>query len=523
MANTNLLKIGDNTPTTLMYGTMKEDDTTVYPSTEEVWDVWYGETPVYHKDKTYENCWKKYLNVTIGTESSNPSGITRTVETISYDSNKLVHLPEIIDNISDYFSSFDPATGSTSKRICFRNLKLDSDSYWTQLIGYLAIQEGIRVEQLRNFLYGCNISGTINISCIDSLQGNYRIENAFRETNLSNVIINMNNQNDAVVVNTSNMFMNCYSLTNFSLMSGRFQSTQAVHMFDNCSQLTSVAIDSILPSYSSDITSTGTGSNCDYMFYKCKSLTDIPSSTTNDNRYVYPRSMVSMFQGCSKLRQIDSIISLKQITTPSLLNQAFAGCQSLALLYLNDLYYRPSSTRTRVLFFDRSEIPESVPSTVNAGAVGDCSSWNFPSQLNLLNFSVNLCSPSYKSQYVHVPTTWTLNDNVIENAYSKGIGIIIGDEWPSNRYVLSYPLLADLRQVCLAQESEYVIYEVTEGQSQFTEPGWYICARDRMVVTTCVMQSDYKVGEVVFMQGQYRAFYINSVQDNTIKLTPKDE
>lgn len=61
MANINKIRVGDKTPTHIMRDTHTiNSDGTYDLSSVEIWDVKKGNTSIYHKDKTPENCWVKY-------------------------------------------------------------------------------------------------------------------------------------------------------------------------------------------------------------------------------------------------------------------------------------------------------------------------------------------------------------------------------------------------------------------------------------------------------------------------------
>lgn len=104
----------------------------VDPSSVECWDAWLGETAVYHKDRTYENCWKKY-GIAKDVEYKQGEELTpcvaRQVDGSGADTGKHgLKIPEIVD-MEDYI--YNVVDGKTY--ITTWNCKIGNMEFWDKV------------------------------------------------------------------------------------------------------------------------------------------------------------------------------------------------------------------------------------------------------------------------------------------------------------------------------------------------------------------------------------------------------
>ncbi|MCD8107926.1 MAG: BspA family leucine-rich repeat surface protein [Oscillospiraceae bacterium] len=181
----------------------------------------------------------------------------------------------------------------------------------------------------------------------------------------------------------SNMFSGYTSLTSISFKG--FDTSNATNMsglFENCSSLTSLSLDS--PSSKGFVTSKVTDMSS--MFYNCSSLTSLSLSSMNTSKVV---NMSNMFNNCSSLTSL--YISKFNTSKVTDMSYMFCGCSSLTSLYvsydtssvtnMNSMFrYCSSLTSLSVSSFDTSNV------TDMSYMFADCSSLE---SLNVSNFSFN--------------------------------------------------------------------------------------------------------------------------------------
>lgn len=307
MANTNNLRIGSNgdSPISLMKGVMKEDDTTVYPSTEEVWDAYYNNDLVYHKDKTIENCWQKYKMLV--QDESNNWIISNTI-----NEGKSIYLPEIyvpsnylgtmkvnchvsnLDYIAKLIINYFPAGRSPDTfSYMWHNSNLGSITIFReQGVITLTLPESTPLDyDLRGFISGSTADSiSLNINRPVSSMINFASECE----KLTTVKFTFN-QDTSFAENCGfdAAFRNCTSLLHFYIgwdcQVGSYDNT-----FQGCNNLTSITGNNLQ------------GTSYNDTFSGCSSLTSITPQIATINvsgEFLNPNATLqNIFKGCTNLQ-----------------------------------------------------------------------------------------------------------------------------------------------------------------------------------------------------------------------------
>lgn len=132
MADINKMYIGGEPVKEIRFAKAAEtDDGTWDASTQECWDAYAGSEQVYHKDKTVENCWKKY-----GLLHDTDDGSFLTLDMAAVPKGKTGVLPEAVD----WQQHVLPTLGSGLKGIRW-NGEIANTGFWDKLNEYIATHD----------------------------------------------------------------------------------------------------------------------------------------------------------------------------------------------------------------------------------------------------------------------------------------------------------------------------------------------------------------------------------------------
>jgi surface protein len=176
------------------------------------------------------------------------------------------------------------------------------------------------VINMSEMFYGCNSMTSIDLS-------NFNTSNV---TNMSGLFgycstltsLNLSSFNTTNVTNMKQMFIHCSSLTSLNLSNfNTFNVTNMTNMFFDCSSLTSLNLSSF---------NTTNVTNMSQMFGRCSSLTSLNLSNFNTSNVT---NMYWMFGGCSSLTSLN----LSNFNTSNVTNMygMFGDCSNLTSI---DLY-----------------------------------------------------------------------------------------------------------------------------------------------------------------------------------------
>lgn len=368
MADTLNLKFGSTTPTKLMFGNMPETDEYVYPGGNEVWDAYYGNTLVWHKDKTVDNYLTEYrlgtLEDNIFTIENN-TGIDKPVKialdfTNFYDSSSNIDFKYNTEvyNISQYYTfetlrnvllNYNPdlsykwyksnigdihtATNIEEYPINFSDVSdrfPDSDlnlraMFMLSNIKAILFNTTVPITNMINFCSECSNLTTIEMT-IANFTNVCSFSSAFR--NCSS-LINFNWNCDHEVRSFNNMFEDCTNLITILGSDTVFKGTEFTEMFLNCS-----ALRTIVPTIdASDLNSLSSSYDPTYLtdiFSGCSSLQTFtikfPQVGSSGGSWLYELDKSSTGGGNSPTTnmtkvQLGNLSSVTQTTMDNLISQ----------------------------------------------------------------------------------------------------------------------------------------------------------------------------------------------------------
>lgn len=322
MANTNSLRIGDNTPTSLMYGSMKEDSTTIYPSTEEVWDAYYGDTLVYHKDKTVENCWVKYKMAQIDSSGCidivNNIAPEKTLSLPSLDTNlgnvnyaNLLRIQCSLKSIDTYYIPIRAAEQSGSRRF-FGYRKTFQNSNIGSVSALCRNSDGEIVTETKQ--------------CKD-ITDNANVQYRFRNSNADKLLLQIGYLTEDVQYFAAN----CRNLTSLrvepKIEKPFSENCQFLRFAQGCTSLTSFHL-----TWKTTYVETYNGA-----FGGCSSMQVVTCEDPNEYSF-WAGDYRFMFRDCKKLQNVIPIIitisKSGDFIDPTYLDSIFMGCSELSMFTL---------------------------------------------------------------------------------------------------------------------------------------------------------------------------------------------
>lgn len=357
------------------------------PSSVECWDVYTGDTQVYHRDKTIDNCWKKYGYVTDKTIED---------ETVHIVKNSDSEGINIVPKLSDYSFlnrcklNFSPA-----------NLDVwDDIRSWfaTNQLDDLVIMDGTMLKDAKGFS-----ELTLNLNNKDTY---WFGEDNFANTDIVDFTMNVNYS----ISSPQRWFRNMTKLKNIKWTSENtdclFTATSVVDMFGGCEELEEYPSNMIcwdknrnyVSGSSNQVTLT------QYFVNSCLKLKKIPSYSADDN--IYCSYLERMFNNCKQLTTIEPILDIReQMCKPSGANEVFNNCTSLTSVKLRGLnhgsWYFDGQTINGIKHGDLSNLDE-VSVKYLFDNLADLTRWN-----PLIN------TPHwYNSFHANDDTKWTLSDKV---------------------------------------------------------------------------------------------------------------
>ena len=131
MADINKMQIGSEPVKEIRFAKAVETARGYDVSTQECWDAYAGSEQVYHKDKTVENCWKKY-----GLLSEPEDSECYSLDMAAVPEGKTGVLPEV----TDWQQHVLPSVGSGLKGIRW-NANIGNTEFWDKLNEYIATHD----------------------------------------------------------------------------------------------------------------------------------------------------------------------------------------------------------------------------------------------------------------------------------------------------------------------------------------------------------------------------------------------
>ena len=332
----------------------------VDPSSVECWDAWLGETTIYHKDRTYENCWKKYG---IAKDVEYRSGeelipyVVRQVDGAGAATGKHgLKIPEIVD-MEDYISRI--VDGKTY--ITTWNCKIGNMEFWDKVKAVYA-ERTIRPGVLWNdsghtsggnklgLFQNSNIDGelVLNVNGWNDAGGESTLsaEDFLNKTGVTKLTMNMDG---CYMGSMHNAFRHAESLEEIVMvrktgdkpclckdMSGAFEFCyklktipgNLIHWNDRGIQVPSTGDDTVY------------ASNMGYAF-EYSGLENIPQvpdvERDSDKNTIRPSTVTQTFNQCGWLVSVGPVLDMRYVRPATSANSCFAGTWALKDVRIKNL------------------------------------------------------------------------------------------------------------------------------------------------------------------------------------------
>lgn len=314
-----------NNPITIELINSKGIDVT----TKECWDVYFRDAKQYHKDKTFENCWKKYGFVTDkytdeeGEEHPYLYGRYSVLNQTGYNFDGGISIPKIID-LTDVIKV--KGDDNIVKSYLTWNISVTNDDFWTDVRNWYN-SNTINSTMIINGLFtDSNINGdiTLNINNDENLidSGNTNIANYYlvandfvKNSKLNSITFNLADGHRFSV--GQNMFRLATELTechtNVSIAA-----RDCSGMFEFCGKLKTYDSNLINWSDRGNFQEINEGSTNVQFAFEYTGLETIPSFNEenrfdNTNTIVCSPYSVQVFNGSKSLKNVGPIIDVKYV------------------------------------------------------------------------------------------------------------------------------------------------------------------------------------------------------------------
>lgn len=290
-------------------------DAPINPDTKECWKIYYKGQKIFHKAKTFENCWKKYI------------GVSETGDNITISNNSSVGnliMPQITD--LDYILQ--------NKSICWSIGKIyNENDFW----GYIKeIYAENRVKPNSTGIFkNTNISGDFIIKFDDSIEY-MSLEDLINGTNIENITIDY--INDCYARSMHDMFRGANKLKTITFnYSWKTENTKLDVIdfsgaFELCGLLEEIPNDLKWHGTNANINGTIKTKclNIGYAFECCSTISVIPgiSDLNSSTKECYISYATQAFNYCSELVTIEQTLNMNYCL-PTNANMMFKDCPKL--------------------------------------------------------------------------------------------------------------------------------------------------------------------------------------------------
>lgn len=409
-------------------------DTTVAVdySSVEVWDAYVGDTQVYHKDKTVENCLEKYKYCKyVSPEDGDGYGQYQIAKDSSMTAkNIIVPIPTDFDSLFGKSTTF--------------NIVASNSEFWdavkenAQNIGLIIYNSNYG--SLKGVFQDSNISGAITIKVLNS--GNVAGDRMFVNTLLNEINFTYDSN---IVGDTKNQFTSINTLFKDTLNLKTITSTKDLLARDMSGCFEGSGIEEIpgIILYSARTYNEIKGANpycsiTQYFCNSCSKLTTINRYRGATNRGDYSnlikfQSAYYSFNNCSQLVTIDPILDFEYVR-PSDSEHAFTNCDKLTDVRIRSLNHGDwhlddnsqhgnlsalNQESIEYLFANLKDLTTRDPDLVFSGGNESDEGWNG---------NIFAANPDVSAANLYCPSSWDsyITSEMITAANTKGWTIYVG-------------------------------------------------------------------------------------------------
>lgn len=290
------------------------EDVPVDPSTLECWEAKANNTTIYHKDRTVENCWRKYGLMVQSTEDA------YTVNTVK----NTTAFTKIKMPIATDIAAWLTANNSTTKATRW-NIKAENYDFWNDIKAWYASNPA--PAHTKELFKDSNIAGEVTLQLSNSYA---YLDDAFYGTNVTKV--NLTYTDSGTLTSCNRLFRNAKELVSFTTTKS-IVSADYSGAFEHCQKLTTIPANIGYTTKEREGQHVG---NFGYTFEYCSALTTIPKPTSNHT--IIPYIVTQMFNYCYALTTIGPILDFKYINPiAAYSNNVFNACASLTTMSLGGL------------------------------------------------------------------------------------------------------------------------------------------------------------------------------------------
>lgn len=313
-------------------------------STQECWDVYLGDIPMYHKEKTIDNCWIKYKYAKYATLESNPSLNLIKVNGYGYTGEPAGGL--IIPSVSDWKDKVCMIEGSDPySYISWEGLNIVNSDFWTEVVDFYK-NNNISASYLdiATPFKNCNLTGELTLN-LDRNYGTYKQYGSFKDAFNGSSVQNITFNNKGVQVTvTQNMFRNAKALKSITLLpsTSYFGTYDCSGMFEYCGSLKTYSNNLLRWSFRGNFNDTANGSTNIAYAFELSGFEEIPSYDTN-NRFSDDNTIISYqfadqaFNACTNLIKIGPVIDLRYVNPTNSAHLTFNNCPKLQDVRIKNL------------------------------------------------------------------------------------------------------------------------------------------------------------------------------------------
>lgn len=405
-------------------------------SSVESWDAYIGDTQVYHKDKTIDNCLKKYKYVKeVATDDFTAVQI---VKDISFGNNIIVPVPVDFENLF----------GNSERRVSF-NINASNGDFWNAVkqhasnIGMYLVNTDY--DKINGTFQNSNIDGAITIKVLNG--GNIAAERMFENTLLSEINFTyvddegIESNNRFTSLNT--LFKstpNLKTITTTYLLQGRDMSGCFEYSgIEKIPGIINYASMALHPMTIGEVVVMVTDNLTAYYCDGCSNLTKIDRCSESSNDRFSGYNVITlhsghyMFNSCNKLLTIDPVLDIRYVR-PNDAQNMFNNCTALADVRVKGLNHGN-------WHFDGSTSGDGIVHGNLISLDKDSIEYLFANLIDLTardpdlvydgsNGNAVAANPAVDSANLYCPSSWQANitSEMISAANAKGWHIYVGDE-----------------------------------------------------------------------------------------------
>lgn len=406
-------------------------------SSVEVWDAYVGDTQVYHKDKTVENCLEKYKYIKqVSIDNSDIQYQVTKDSSMTADS-IIVPIPTNFDNLFNHILTF--------------NINAANSEFW-DAVKENAQSIGMHIfatdyENIRGTFQDSNISGAITIK-VKNLGNAAAGDRSFSNTNLTEINFTYAYEDDGTATNRitsiNTLFTGASKLKTITSTkdfwardcSGTFEYCNSLEAVPGLINYSSLTYNDVY--VSSDVTIKAWSAFIQYFCDNCRNLVTVEryrgATNREDGGNVIKCGVVRyMFNNCNALTTIDPILDFEYVR-PAVSNFVFTGCNNLSDVRIRNLNHGDwhfdddtqhgnltslNQESIEYLFANLKNLTTRDPNLVYGGGNPGDDNWNG----NL--FAAN---PDVSAANLYCPSSWDsyITSEMISAANAKGWTIYVG-------------------------------------------------------------------------------------------------